>query len=197
MKKRITVLFMMFIAFNCFAQKMKDLKVLNHFSFNNGDLYSEGYLEPGGIHIQTSNKKTYTWFAGGQLHQTQGNYKDRLLDGTYTDSYANKQLAKKGTYKKGLQKGAWYSWREDGTLSFYSHYKKGQLNRYQISYDSVGFPAKRTHYRKGIKQGLEQNYEEGQWKSVGRYKNGKSVPLKEPFIKRSIDAIRKKFRKKD
>lgn len=197
MKKRITALFMMFIALNCFAQKMKDLKVLNHFSFNNGDFYSEGYLEPSGTHIHTSNKKTYTWFAGGQLHQTQGNYKDRLLDGTYTDSYANKQLAQKGTYKKGLQRGNWSKWREDGTLSFYSHYKKGQLNHYQISYDSVGFPAKRIHYRKGIKQGLEQNYEEGKWKSVGRYKNGKSFPLKEPFIKRSFHAIVQKFYKKD
>ena len=197
MINKTATLFLLFIASTCFGQKIKDLQVLNRFSVSEDGLFTEGYLAPIGQYIHTDNGKTYAWFAGGRLHQTQGNYKDRLLNGIYTESYTNKQLARKGTYKKGLQKGAWYSWRENGVLKVSDHYKKGKLNRYQISYDSLGMPAKRVHFRKGIRNGLEQDYQQGKWKTIGKYKSGKSVPLKEPLPKRTINAIFKKHHKKD
>lgn len=197
MRNTITSLILIIFSFNCFAQKVEDLKVLNHFSVNESELSIEGYLAPAGKHIATDNERTYTWFAGGRLHHTQGNFKDRLLDGLYTESFSNRQLAKKGTYKNGLKKADWYSWSENGVLKQYSHYKKGKLSGYQTHYDSLGRPAKRIHYRNGEKHGLEQHYQDGQWQLVAKYRNDTAIALKEPFIKRKINAIFKKRPKKD
>ena len=197
MINKILFLFLFLFTSVCFGQKVEDLKVLNHFSVNNDAMHTEGYLAPYGQSINTHQNRIYYWFAGAQIHQTQGDFKDRLLNGTYTENYANKQLAKKGEFSNGLKTGEWLDWDENGILMMKSQYKKGWLNGYQFTFDSIGAPAQRVHFHKGMMQGLKQEYQQGNWKSVARYKKGETVPLKEPFLKRIIHAIFKKHPKKD
>ena len=57
-------------------------------------------------------------FTGKTTGQTQGTYKDGLLDGPYVSYYNNDngQLCRKGHYKNGKKDGPWVSYRKDGTV---------------------------------------------------------------------------------
>ena len=57
-------------------------------------------------------------FTGKTTGQTQGTYKDGLLDGPYVSYYNNDngQLCRKGHYKDGKKDGPWVSYHADGTV---------------------------------------------------------------------------------
>jgi hypothetical protein len=198
MKKKSFIIFLILaISLNTYAQKIKNLPVLNHFSLNTDTSFVEGYLAPQKKEINADDQKMYTWFAGGKINHTQGDYKDRLLDGVYTSSYSNKQLKEKGEYNNGLKKADWLSWDEDGKLQRKNHFHKGWLKGYQITYDLLGIAKKRVHYRNNKMNGNLQEYQKGNWVTTAKYSNGEQVPIKAPFYKRFFKAIFKKHPQKD
>lgn len=68
----------------------------------------------------------YFWYNSGAIHETQGGYSGRLLNGQYTAYYLNKNLKEQGLFKKGLKDGTWKSWREDGSLLATVTWKRGK-----------------------------------------------------------------------
>lgn len=68
----------------------------------------------------------YFWYNSGAIHETQGGYSGRLLNGQYTAFYLNKNLKEQGIFKKGLKDGIWKSWREDGSLLATVTWKRGK-----------------------------------------------------------------------
>ena len=63
-------------------------------------------------------KGTDVPFTGKTTGQTQGTYKDGVLDGPYISYYNNDngQLCRKGDYKNGREEGPWVFYNEDGTV---------------------------------------------------------------------------------
>lgn len=82
--------------------------------------------------------KLYSWYHSQRVHQTQGGYSGKLLDGTYALYYPDKQLAKQGTYKKGLAHGNWKTWRENSRLEKEERWKKGRQNGDASYYNEQG-----------------------------------------------------------
>jgi len=68
----------------------------------------------------------YFWYNSGAIHETQGGYSGRLLNGQYTAFYLTKNLKEQGIFKKGLKDGLWKSWREDGSLLATVTWKHGK-----------------------------------------------------------------------
>lgn len=68
----------------------------------------------------------YFWYNSGAIHETQGGYSGRLLNGQYTAFYLNKNLKEQGSFKKGLKDGTWKNWREDGSLLATVTWKHGK-----------------------------------------------------------------------
>lgn len=196
-KNSFFILFILGLGLNAHAQRIKDLPVLNHFSVNTDSISIEGYLADQRKEINTDDRKMYSWFAGGKINNSQGDYKDRLLDGVYTSSYINKRLKEKGVYKNGLKKGNWLKWDEAGKLKVKRHFIKGWLSGFRTVYDSTGVPKSRVHYKRNQMNGKAQDYQAGHWVKTGNYKNGQLVPAKESFIKKKFNAIFKKRPKKD
>lgn len=95
------------------------------------------------FHLTTKPTKAkpqnlYYWYHGRQLHQSQGGYSGKLLDGTYTKYYSNKQLARQGQYKKGLATGWWKDWRLNSSLSKQAYWKNGRQHGMCKLYDEQG-----------------------------------------------------------
>ena len=67
----------------------------------------------------------YYWYSANTIHASQGGFSGELLNGLYTEYYADRNLKQQGTFKNGLKDGLWKLWKEDGTLSGQSRWKNG------------------------------------------------------------------------
>ena len=85
-------------------------------------------------------KNTNVPFTGKTTGQTQGTYKDGLLDGPYVSYYNNDngQLCRKGDYKDGKKDGPWVGYYYDGQLMDKGHYKDGKKDGPWVSYHGDG-----------------------------------------------------------
>ena len=72
-------------------------------------------------------KSTDVPFTGKTTGQTQGTYKDGILDGPWVRYYDDGQLYEKGDYKNGKEEGSWVRYHDNGQSDqFYSGtYKNG------------------------------------------------------------------------
>lgn len=83
-------------------------------------------------------QRLYHWYASQKVHNTQGGYSGKLLDGDYSSYYPNKQLARQGKYRKGLADGNWKEWRENQRLAKIEKWKNGYLSGKASLYDERG-----------------------------------------------------------
>jgi len=97
--------------------------------------------------------RTYHWYQARQIHVSRGGYSGKLLDGDYTQFYANKGLATKGTFKNGLKSGKWKYWNEKGQLLKLSRWKKGKESGPYLLFDSVGRVMERGKFSEGNRDG--------------------------------------------
>lgn len=197
MKVKLLTLILVLQVLTCWTQQVKDLAVMDRFTINTDSFRVIGNLASYNKETAVKLERTYYWFAGGKIQQTQGSYQQRLLDGDYLKSFElNKQIAEKGTFKKGLKSGKWNAWALDGQLKANTKYCKGFKQGYEVIYTENGMPSKKTHYNKGLKNGKEFSYEKDKWQPIGKYKNNQSIELKEPIYKRWWNAIFNKNDKK-
>ena len=95
-------------------------------------------------------------FTGKTTGQTQGTYKDGLLDGPYVSYYNNDngQLCRKGHYKNGEKDGPWVGYYYDGQLMDKGHYKNGKKDGPWVSYRKDGTVDENDTgtYKNGVKQ---------------------------------------------
>ena len=94
-------------------------------------------------------------FTGKTTGQTQGTYKDGLLDGPYVSCYNNDngQLCRKGHYKDGKKDGPWVGYYYDGQLMDKGHYKNGKKDGPWVSYRKDGTVDEKDTgtYKNGVK----------------------------------------------
>ena len=100
-------------------------------------------------------KGTDVPFTGKTTGQTQGTYKDGVLDGPYISYYNNDngQLCRKGHYKDGKKDGPWVGYYYDGQLMEKGHYKDGKKDGPWVSYHADGTVDEKDTgtYKNGVK----------------------------------------------
>ncbi len=125
MKKILFVCFFLF-SISAGAQKLPD------FGFNKVRIAEDDKTILAEIISVNSNPKAkpglfYYWYTANSIHVTQGGFSGKLLNGTYTEFYLNKNLEEQGNFKKGLKNGVWKRWNEDGTLDRVTEWKNGAM----------------------------------------------------------------------
>ena len=124
-------------------------------------------------------KSTDVPFTGKTTGQTQGTYKDGILDGPWVRYYwVNGQLWRKGDYKNGLREGPWVEYFNTGQLYWKSDFKNGERDGPWVSYYGNGQLGGKGDFKDGKKEGPWVYYNEDgtvNEELTGTYKNGKKV----------------------
>ena len=118
--------------------------------------------------------------------KSEGTYKNRELDGLYTEWYENGQKKSETTYKNGELDSLYTEWYRNGQKKSEGNYfKEYDFYVHSSHYDGLltewyenGQKKSETTYKSGEKDGLLTGwYENGQKKSETTYKNGKLYGL--------------------
>lgn len=121
--------------------------------------------------------KRYYWFSHHQINSTQGGFSGKLLNGSYQEFYANKQLKESGYLNKGLKSGTWKSWNAGGKLKDDYSWKAGNRNGVYHTYDSAGKVLESGNYKNNLLHGKQKTYAATGVKEL-LYKNGKVTERK-------------------
>lgn len=113
--KVVILLFFCFFGYVACAQQLPDYG-LDKVRINEPGQTIVAELAPTAAASRARPGRYYFWYSSGAIHETEGGYSGRLLNGTYTAFYPNKNLKEQGSFKKGLKDGVWKNWREDGSL---------------------------------------------------------------------------------
>ncbi|WP_423147916.1 toxin-antitoxin system YwqK family antitoxin [Rubrolithibacter danxiaensis] len=131
--------------------------------------------------LSSDTEKHYYWYSANHISITQGGYSGKLLHGTYTDYYLNKNLKEKGKFNKGLKKGEWLSWYESGHLKDRYSWNSGKKNGKYSLYDTEGRLKEKGKYRNDLLNGKITVYSEKD--SSSYYRNGKAYKPKKIKLK--------------
>jgi hypothetical protein len=134
--------------------------------------------------IKVDDDKYYFWFSANDIKTTRGGYDGKLLHGTYTEYYLNKNLKQKGEFKYGLKVGEWKSWNMAGEYEEIVNWKKGKKNgRFRV-YNASGKVVKEGRYKEDILNGRLKAYmNDGTTESV-YYKDGSPLVEKKGKVKK-------------
>jgi len=124
--KKILLIGFFLLSISANAQKLPD------FGFNKVRLAESDKTILAETAPVNSNPKAkanlfYYWYGANEIHVTQGGFSGKLLNGSYTEFYLNKNLEEQGSFKKGLKNGTWKRWNEDGTLNQVTQWKNGLI----------------------------------------------------------------------
>ncbi|MGK4569003.1 toxin-antitoxin system YwqK family antitoxin [Flavobacterium sp. 3HN19-14] len=128
--------------------------------------------------ITPKENRTYYWFKGGAIHNSQSGMAGLLLDGDFTKMYLNNQLAEQGEFSNGLRNGLWKTWYPNGILESSQYWKKGRRKNTYQHFDISGKMLEKGEYKKGLKDGEWIDYTKNDTTS---YKKG-IVVVKKPKL---------------
>jgi hypothetical protein len=111
----------------------------------------------------------YYWYSSNTIHQTQGSYSGRLLNGTYNKYYLDRSLKEQGEFKNGLKTNIWRSWNEKGILTEIYTWKKGLKNGTYTIYDDQGQVKESGKYKDDV---LVKPDNRSFWKRLNIFKKG-------------------------
>lgn len=127
--------------------------------------------------VSLDTDKRYYWFSTNQINSTQGGFSGKLLNGSYQEFYANKQLKESGYLNKGLKSGVWKSWNERGKLKEDYTWKYGSRSGVYHKYDSIGNVQETGVYKNNKLHGKQKSYTATGVKEL-LYKNGEATERK-------------------
>lgn len=122
--------------------------------------------------ITLDTDKRYYWFSTNQINSTQGGFSGKLLNGSYQEFYASKQLKESGYVDKGLKTGLWKNWDTTGKLKDDYTWNFGKMNGVYHKYDSTGKVLEAGKYKNDLLNGKQKHYQGDTVKEV-LYKKGK------------------------
>ncbi|MBB2145792.1 hypothetical protein GM921_09860 [Pedobacter sp. LMG 31464] len=179
MRLSLFTFFLVLLATGSKAQYEGRALDLEHYQYTLGypDHKITFYARPAGESLKfTDPAKNYYWFSSNELKITQGGFSGKLLHGSYTDFYLNKNLKEQGEFRMGLKNGIWNRWTEVGVLVAKVCYKDGLLEGRFYQYDSLGQLAEAGKYRQGKINGKLKKYISSDSIVVMNYKNGLIQP---------------------
>lgn len=119
--------------------------------------------------------RIYFWYGSNAIHQTEGGFSGRLLNGQYQEFYADKNLREQGEFKDGLKDGVWQSWSENGLLKEFVNWKAGQKHGDFEFYNADGNLLQSGKYKHNLFDGKIRNYKGTDSVQVVKYKAGKLI----------------------
>jgi len=174
MQKLLGIFFLIF-QINSSAQKQPEVAALNRFSFMRADTLYQFYAVKPPNKIKLSNDKTYYWYVKDTILITRGSSDGRILHGSFTIHYPDKNLKDRGKYKYGLKTGEWKSWYPGGELQQVSTWRNGIPDGSVEEFDKKGDKIKSGYYRNKLFTGyIIELLSDGKSKKVS-YEKGKVV----------------------
>ncbi|MEO7215184.1 hypothetical protein [Mucilaginibacter sp.] len=179
-----------FITNIAFAQKMPDYGINRvHIYLEDKTLLFETI--PVTSQPDVSPDKTYYWYGANTVHQTQGGFSGKLLNGSYKEFYLDKNLKEEGRFKAGLKDGVWKSWATGGRLVSSITWHNGvKAGKYAL-YNDSSLVSQSGHYRNDLLNGPIKFYVNKDSVHIVKYKDGHINPDTRPFLKR-INIFKKK-----
>lgn len=170
--KIYSCLLSLLITASAFGQKLPEVGMNVRIIENNRTIVAE--IRPSGSDPAIDVASIYYWYGAGLIHQTQGGYSGKLLNGIYKEYYLNKNLKEQGTFIKGLKQGTWKAWSETGKLQQLFTYKHGLKSGTFNLYDDEGNLIKTGNYAHNQLNGKVTGYDKGA-ANIVVYKNGQVV----------------------
>jgi antitoxin component YwqK of YwqJK toxin-antitoxin module len=128
------------------AQKIPDFG-FNKVRIADGDKIIQAEILPVAGVPGTRPHLVYYWYSANVIHTTQGGFSGRLLNGSYTEYYTNKNLEEQGTFNKGLKNGVWKIWADNGLLTATYTWNNGVRSGHFVVYDEQGRVKQSGKYR--------------------------------------------------
>jgi|GEM_PF-841969 len=134
--------------------------------------------------------KYYFWYNANDIKRTRGGYDGKLLHGSYTEFFPDKNLRQKGMFRYGLKKGVWKTWYHSGELESVMRWKKGEKKGWFKYYDETGKLVKQGKHKDDLMHGkIDTFLSDGSGERL-MYVNGlrKEEKSAKPGKKKSPDA---------
>jgi antitoxin component YwqK of YwqJK toxin-antitoxin module len=125
--------------------------------------------------IRLKENRYYYWYKDNRIFCSEGDFDGKLLNGTYTCCYSDKNLKEKGRYEKGLRKGIWRRWYANGVTREVIHFKDGLRHGKYFLYSSGGQLVLEAFYKRGKLHGKYIQWSDGTIKQKSKFKNGAEV----------------------
>jgi hypothetical protein len=129
--------------------------------------------------IKPSDELYYYWFSANDIKRTRGGFDGKLLHGSYTEFYLNKNLKEKGEFRYGLKNKEWKSWHINGEYNEISNWKKGKRKGKYRLFDKNGNLTEEGNYKDDQLNGKVIKYKSAGGFVVEKYKNGELKTKKE------------------
>lgn len=160
---RYVILIILLLYFASTGRAQSYYRLNDKVTINSPEGTLTAFTKPVKRAIRVENHKFYYWYSANEIRNTQGGYSGKVLNGSYSASYINKNLKEQGEFKKGLRTGRWKAWYANGKLK------------------------ETTFWKSGLKQGAFSQYaEDGSIQKSGDYKNGELHGKVTSYIKDSI-----------
>ncbi len=172
---RLALLILIAVNFAAYGQKIPETGINVRITQADKTIVAE--IKAVNAEFKINPAATYFWYGSNTIHQTQGGFSARLLNGTYNEYYLNKNLKEQGVFNKGLKTGLWKDWSENGLLLQTVTYSKGIRSGPFLLYDETGKPKQSGKYKNNEFEGPISTFNKDVV-SVTLYKNGKAVPNK-------------------
>jgi hypothetical protein len=142
--------------------------------------------------VSTWPRLLYYWFGSNSIHEQQGGFSGKLLNGTYEESDRNHHLIMQGGFKAGLKDGTWKTWNESGRLSSVITWDEGVKTGKFAYYDAGGNETQSGRYDRDQLDGKITYHAATDSVKTILYKNGKIVPAKSGSFLKKINIFKKK-----
>lgn len=164
----------LFFSITTKGQNYKDpsIGISNRVYVQYTDSLLETFCYRGEKKIRTKDDLFYYWYAAQDIKHTRGAYGGKILHGTFTMFYYNKDLRSKGQFKYGLKKGIWKSWYQGGEIKSKEKWKAGRLVGKAFYYSNKGLIQNETNIKQRTGNGYVLFFDDkGKVKSKEIYKN--------------------------
>lgn len=108
--------------------------------------------------INPKKSKTYYWFKGGLIHNSQAGITGDLLDDKFIKMYHSNQLAEQGEFKNGLKVGLWKTWHPNGKIQTIQYWSNGLKSGDYYCYDENGVMTVKGKFNHDIQIGKWIDY---------------------------------------
>jgi len=142
--------------------------------------------------VSTRPALLYYWFGSNTIHEQQGGFSGKLLNGIYEESDRYHHLITQGGFKAGLKDGVWKTWNAGGRLASVISWDEGVKTGKFAYYDAGGNETQSGSYDHDLLDGKVMYHAGTDSVKTIRYKNGKIVPAKNGSFLKRINIFKKK-----
>ena len=125
--------------------------------------------------IIPSKNLYYHWYRANDIKRTKAGFDGKLLHGSYSSFYVNRNLREKGEFKYGVKVKTWKIWYLNGELQEVANWKKGRLRGKFEKYNEQGVKTEEGFYKNDQYHGKVKLYHSKDSVEIKAYKSGEFI----------------------